>query len=338
MTNGEQKQRRTIQNLDPKQPAAAEAKFPVLNSYADLEKMAQEWLAYLDVSANSELVYRKSLGYFFQWMIDHNLSDPARADILAYRNDLIQENLSVGTVNQYVRAVKSFYQWLEHIGAHPDITKGLKHLKSDYGFKKGYLSGEQCRKVLDVFNEKDPNEKNLRNKAILGLLMTTGLRTIEVCNADVGDFEMRGEMRILRVKGKGHHEKGDFVKVPDQTWILIRDYLNTRDALKAGSPLFASLDHRFPGRRLTTKSIREICKDAFAAAGIDAPNISAHSLRHTTATLALKEGAKIEQVQQALRHASMDTTMIYVHAIERERNAAEDLVANLVFDSAKEED
>lgn len=338
MINEEQKQNHDIQILDPEQPAQAASNFPVLNSYANLEKMAKEWLAYLDVSANSQLVYRKSLGYFFQWMIDHSLADPTRADIIAYRNDLIQEHLSVGTVNQYIRAVKSFYQWLEHIGAHPDITKGIKHLKSDYGFKKGYLSPDQCRKIMDTFNNVEENEKNLRNQAILGLLMTTGLRTIEVCNADVGDFEMRGEMRILHVKGKGHHEKGDFVKVPDQTWILIRHYLNTRDSLKAGSPLFASLDHRCPGRRLTTKSIRKICKDAFAAAGIDAPNLSAHSLRHTTATLALKEGAKIEQVQQTLRHSSIDTTMIYVHAIERERNAAEDLVANLVFDSSKEED
>lgn len=333
----EEKSQQKVQVLEVRMPVQISNTPLISNSSSDLEEMAKEWLAYVDVSPNSELVYRKSLGYFFQWMIDHHLSDPTRADIIAYRNDLIQENLSVSTINQYIRAVKSFYQWLDHLGLHQDVTQGLKHLKSDYGFKKGYLSYEQCRKVLNAFKDLEASEKNLRNQAILGLLMTTGLRTIEVCNADVGDFETRGEMRILRVKGKGHHEKGDFVKVPDQTWALIKQYLDVRKDVKSGSPLFAGLDHRFPGRRLTTKSIRKICKEAFVAAGIDAPNLSAHSLRHTTATLALKEGANIEQVQQTLRHASIDTTMIYVHAIEREKNAAEDLVAHLVFDSENED-
>lgn len=82
---------------------------------------------------------------------------------------------------------------------------------------------------------------------------------------------------------------------------------------------------------LSTVSIRAIVKNALKAIGINDSRHTAHSLRHTTCTLALKSGEELTNVQQMMRHARIDTTLIYSHALEREKNNAELAVGRMIF-------
>lgn len=299
------------------------------------EGMVKTWIDCTDVGVRSADSYNRALHYFYDWVVEHGTGDPCRQDIVNYRNELAGR-LAPATVNAYVRAVKAFYRWLEKEGLHRDIASNVKLKKLDRGHRKGFLSSQQCRQVLDTQQDL-PGERSLkkaRNRALLALMMSCGLRTIEVVNADVGDISRQGEAVILHVLGKGHAEKGDFVKLPEQVLHLIIDYLTLRGRQEKEKPLFASLDHRSKDGRMDTRSIRRICKEAFAMAGLDTPNLSAHSLRHSAATIALQQGSSVEQVQQVLRHSNINTTMIYVHDVERMNNAAEEKVADSIFEEA----
>ena len=304
--------------------------------------LCHQWLVYNDISEKSREKYIQWLKAFAQWIRGQGIVEPSREDIIRYRDELARVKQPT-TVNNYLRAVKSFYRFLEDTGIRKDITRGIRSMKLQPGFRKGYLNEQQCADVIETQDKAPATDESeaqrerriltaARNRALLILIMTTGLRTIEVSRADYGDIQIQGSSRILYVQGKGKNEKGQYVKIPDETWQAIREYLRLRGPLQPKDPLFASISNRDSGQRLTTRSISRICKNALVDADLNSSRLTAHSLRHTSATLALKNGATVEQVQQVLRHADINTTMIYVHDVDRERNAAEDLVARAIFD------
>ena len=149
-------------------------------------------------------------------------------------------------------------------------------------------------------------------------MLRTGLRTIEVVRANVGDITFKGDKRVLLVWGKGHSEKDDFVVLTEKAYEPIKEYLATRKAVKAGEPLFTSNSRQNFGERLTTKTISSLCKEGLRAIGLDGREYTAHSLRHSTAVAILKHGGNIVDVQEVLRHSSIDTSQIYTESVKEE--------------------
>ena len=135
----------------------------------------------------------------------------------------------------------------------------------------------------------------------------------------------------LFVQGKGRTDKSEIVKVSDQVERLIRAYLAERGEQDPKAPLFASLSDRNNGGRLTTNSISRIVKNRLRACGLDSDRLTAHSLRHTGITLALLHGSTLAEAQQMARHSSINTTMIYNHAIERANNQSEERTTAAIF-------
>ncbi|MBA7712280.1 Tyrosine recombinase XerD [subsurface metagenome] len=154
-------------------------------------------------------------------------------------------------------------------------------------------------------------------------MIRTGLRTIEVTRADVGDIRQETGEAILWIQGKGRDAKDEFVLLTETTLKSIMDYLLTRGGIKDKEPLFTSLSDRNREQRLTTQSIRKIVKKHLRDIGIDSKRLSAHSLRHTAITLSLLGGATIQQAQVLGRHSDINTTLIYAHNIDRIAHAPE---------------
>ena len=127
--------------------------------------------------------------------------------------------------------------------------------------------------------------------------------------------------RILKIWGKGRDEKDAFVVLTDKAYAPIKAYLDTRGTTTLKEPLFISTSNRNLKGRLTTRSISKICKEGFRAIGIDGKEYTAHSLRHTTAVLLLKNGS-LADVQSVLRHSSPATSQIYTKSIEEELRLA----------------
>lgn len=279
-----------------------------------------------DVKESSRKLYSRTLKLFFEWVEEKGkiIAGLTRTDILEYKEELFGKGLSSLSVASYLTSLRKFYEWAEAEKLYPNIVKGVKTPRRVQTFKKQHLTEEKSGELLSHFES-----LSLRDYAIVNLILRTGLRTIEVVRADVGDITFKGGRRILRVWGKGHDTKDDFVVLTEKTYEPIKRYLDTRKGAKLTEPLFSSDSHRNSGERLTTRTISGLCKGGLKAIGLDGREFTAHSLRHTTAVTILKKGGDLTQAQNVLRHTSPTTTQIYVESIKEElrlQNAPEALI------------
>lgn len=287
------------------------------------------FIATQDVRESSRKLYTRTLSQYFVWMEEAKkaLSTLTRKDVLEYKDYLQEQNLSSLTISSYITAVRKFYEWAEGEKLYPNIAKGVKTPRRQQAFKKQHLTDAKSKELLDHFQS-----LSLRDFAIVNLILRTGLRTIEVVRADIEDITFKGDRRVLKVWGKGHGEKDDFVVLSDKAYQPIKNYLAAaRRGAKNGEPLFTSTSHQNYGGRLTTKTISTICKDGLRAIGLDGKEFTAHSLRHTTAVAILKHGGQLTDVQSVLRHTSPVTSQIYTESVKEElrlQNAPEMMIDN----------
>ena len=270
----------------------------------------------LDCKESSRKLYTRTITQYFNWIQEtgRDINLLTRVDILEYRDSLLSTGHSALTTGSYIVAVRKFYEWAEAEKLYPNIAKGIKTPRRKNDFEKQHLSDEKSAELLNHFQS-----LSLRDFAIVNLILRTGLRTIEVVRADIGDITFRGEQRVLKVWGKGHTEKDDFVVLTEKAYQPIKEYLETRKGAKQGEPLFASNSRQNAGERLTTRTISKICKEGLQAIGLDGKEFTAHSLRHTAACAMLLHGADLMAVQYSMRHTSPVTTEIYLKSLQKEQ-------------------
>jgi len=280
-----------------------------------------------DRKEGTRKLYARTLKLFFLWCesTGRRINDLTKEDIIEYKKDLVAKGLTSLSITSYLTSLRAFYEWAESEKIYPNIAAGVKTPKRDKKFKKLHLPEHKPDELLQYFQS-----ISLRDYAIVNLLLRTGLRTIEVVRANVEDITTFGGRRVLRVWGKGHDTKDDFVILTDKAYRPIKEYLATRPGAKGGEPLFTSNSHRNTGGRLTTRTISGLCKSGLKAIGLDGREYTAHSLRHTTGVEILKRsGMNIASAQYVLRHTSPATTQIYVDSIKEElrfTNAPESLL------------
>lgn len=284
------------------------------------------FVANQDVKESSRSLYVRTLRLFFEWTEERGkqIKDLSRSDILEYKEELFAKGLSSLSVASYLTSLRKFYEWTESEKLYPNIAKNVKTPRRVQAFKKQHLTEEKSGELLSHFES-----LSLRDYAIVNLILRTGLRTIEVVRADVGDITFKANRRILKIWGKGHDTKDDFVILTEKAYQPIRNYLCTRKGVKPNEPLFASDSHRNTGERLTTRTISGLCKNGLKAIGLDGREFTAHSLRHTTAVTILKNGGSLTDAQTLLRHTTPTTTQIYTESIKEElrlENAPEALI------------
>lgn len=286
------------------------------------------WISFIDAKPKTVETYTRAIKQFFYYLQEQGIGQPTRADILAYRDSLLSDHKPT-TVQSYLMAVKQFFKWTAQEGLYPNIADNIKSAKLDKGFKKDYLTSKQVKKLLNTIDT--DTLKGLRDYAILSLMVTTGLRTVEVERANIEDLRTVADFTALFIQGKGHLEKTEYVKVEEPVENAIRAYLKARGKAAATDPLFASIANRNSGGRMSTRSISRIAKDNMIDADLNSERLTAHSLRHTCATLNLLNGGTPEETMQLLRHANLNTTLIYSHALERAKNQSEARVAKAIF-------
>ena len=289
----------------------------------------ESFIAYLDASPKTVETYAKALRQLFNYFSFNGIRQPQREDIVAFRDELRASGHKPTTIQNYITATKIFFKWTAQEGIYPNIAEHLKGAKLNRDHKKDYLTSRQVKDILE--NVERDTVKGLRDYAILTLMVTGGLRTIEVIRADIGDLRTLGESTVLYVQGKGKEEKTEYIKIAPVVEKAIRSYLTARGNHTDAEPLFTSTSNNNSGARLTTRSISGIVKERMKGAGYDSSRLTAHSLRHTAVTLSLLAGKDITEVQQFARHANLATTMIYNHALDKAKNGCSEAVANAIF-------
>lgn len=290
----------------------------------------KSWLSYVDAKPKTIQTYTRNIKQFMQWLAAQGIERPAREDIRDFRDAMAKDH-KPNTVQAYMAAVKQFFNWTDEMGIYPNISKGVQLIsKVDHSeHLHGYLTSKQAKRLLDTVDRSDLKGK--RDYAILALMLTTGLRTISISLACIEDLGTAGDSAALYYQGKGHSMKDTFVKLSDPVEAAIRDYLAERGKASGSEPLFASTANRNSGQPMSTRTISGICKGWMKKAGFDSEKLTAHSLRHTAATLNLRAGGTVEETMQLLNHKNLATTMIYSHAVEREQSQSEERISGLIF-------
>ena len=258
--------------------------------------------------------------------------------MLSYK-DYLKKTYKPTTATTYLSGVRNLFNFLEELGI-PNLMRNVKGIKLNREFRKQPLTREQ---VLKIDKDKANNLMTLqdfRDYAIFNLLVRNGLRTIELTRANKEDLQVVGGKRILKIRGKGQSDKTQTAVLEDGALIPLLRYLDMRGN-DDYDPLFIGLSNRQYGSRLTTKSISRIVKGMLIHNGYVSSDLTAHSLRHTALTFALKGGASLQETKELGRHSDINTTLIYSHNIDRIENAPEQYIekylkGNEVIDNGKD--
>lgn len=215
---------------------------------------------------------------------------------------------SKSTVARKLATLRSFYKFLvrrNYIDSNPVAC--VKTPKQEKKLPM-FLEYEDVQRLLSA--PPTNNWLGARDKAILEVLYSTGMRVSEIAALNMDDVDFLGE--VIHIRGKGKKERlapiGSNALQAIQHYIEFRNRRMANDSSFDGKVLFANKH----GQRLSVRSIRRKMDKYLKEAGLD-PAVSPHTLRHSFATHMLNNGADLRSVQELLGHQSLSTTQIYTH-------------------------
>lgn len=215
---------------------------------------------------------------------------------------LLGKRAKKSSVGRKLAAIRSFFRFLVRQGMVANNPAELIATPKKENRLPFHLDIDQVTTLVEAPQEDDKHA--LRDRAILELLYSCGLRVSELTGLAIGDLDLSGGM--VRVLGKGGKER--IVPVGRRAIEAIRGYLQGRGELGGSGPLF--LNTR--GQRINRRSVARIV-DLHVLRIAAFKRISPHILRHTFATHMLEGGADLRAIQELLGHASLSTTQKYTH-------------------------
>ncbi|MGN6254133.1 MAG: tyrosine recombinase XerC [Solirubrobacterales bacterium] len=250
--------------------------------------------------------YGVDLGGFAEWADEQGL-DPAGIryrDVRRYAAGLSNAGAAAATVARKLAAIRGLYGFLVRsgrAGANPaELVSSPKRSEK----LPRVLTAEQMRSLLERIPAHTPLE--LRDRAMLELAYSCGLRCEEIVNLDEGALDFETEQ--LRVLGKGSKER--LLPVGEPAQRALRRYLEKGRRALASDPREPALFLSKSGRRLSNSDVTRRLGLWVKAAALQA-GVSPHSLRHSFATHLLEGGADLRTIQELLGHASISTTQVY---------------------------
>lgn len=295
---------------------------PGQNKNTEISKKIQEFLDYLSVEKGCSPLtirnYRHYLTRLLLWLntkkANAKLEDIEQNAIHDFRLYLAKLGLGRKTQGYHAIALRSFLKWLirnDYQVMAPDKIDLPKIPERQVKF----LNGEQMDRLLNAPSLS--NIQGIRDKAILEVLFSTGLRVSELTNLNIEKIDF--ERREFGITGKGGRARVVFLS--SRAALYLKKYLNERkDHFK---PLFirhkGKIDPTTPDEkmRLTPRSVERMVKKYVRKIKLPV-DASVHTLRHSYATDLLNAGADIRSVQEMLGHKNISTTQIYTHVTNKQ--------------------
>ena len=283
-----------------------------------MERYAEEFLQSLAherrASAHTVRAYGRDLKEFMAFMETRTGQKPGPADldipmVRGYLASLFGQN-ETSTISRKLSSLRSFGVFLVRRGVRADNPVQLVAMPKRAKRLPRLLSVDEVFRLLESKTSRSP--AGLRDRALLELLYSSGLRVSELCGLNIEDLELtEGTVRVRN--GKGSKER--IVPLGRPAVNALQDYLVKRGQLchpqrgiKDIQALF--LNHR--GGRLTPRSVARLV-DGSCLAAETSIRVSPHALRHSCATHLLDGGADLRIIQEILGHASLQSTQRYTH-------------------------
>lgn len=273
----------------------------------DLFGKVNDFIVYLQKEKNSShhtlRAYRADLEGFFDFLRVKKRKQVDQNAITLFMGFLLKYGLDARSVARKLSCIKSFFKFLKKtdvISENPAVIiktpKIKKHLP-------GFLSYAQVEKAMQISNPRD--------RAIMEVLYSCGLRAGELVNMKIADIDFNRDE--IKVKGKGNKQRIVPIGKPAKNAVL--DYLRVRrnpDKCKAAGLNVPELFLNYRGGSLSTRSLQRIVRKYLTQLA-RAAGTNPHILRHSFATHLLENGANLRAVQELLGHASLSTVQIYTH-------------------------
>jgi integrase/recombinase XerD len=278
------------------------------------------FLSYMRVerglAQNTILAYGRDLKKFSEFLAKRKktkVEEVTREDVVDFLSSLYKEKLDSRSVARYLVSLRGLYKFaMMDDMVTTDPTENLESPKIRNSLPT-YLRVDEISKLLDAPDLNTPF--GLRDRAMLEVMYSTGLRVSELLNLRISDIDMR--MGCVRCIGKGDKER--LVPIGRKAIEAVEQYL------AKGRPKFAKPSSPPPhnqvlflnklGRRLSRVVIWKILHDYGIRLGLRG-RLTPHKLRHSFATHLLEGGADLRSVQLMLGHADISTTQIYTHVVE----------------------
>lgn len=300
-----------------------ENKSLVLNNGNDLPVTCLDQLTG-SLTPNTRRAYMTDIIQFF------NVSNPNQINIDMIRDvnvatanqyfeKLHNEGYANSTINRKLQALSKFYKFLcrKEVGImdyNPfSSDEGTVRLKVRSYSNTRALADHEVKTFMSVISA-DRTILGLRNKIIMLLIATTGMRRAEVASLVIGMIGKMMGKSIIDFTGKGNKER--FVEIAESIKKLIDEYIKLRGLtyMDKSQPLFVSHAHNAdPTKPITTETIYQLVKKVAKQAGLEEDSISPHCFRHTYITKSLDLGCDLADIQDRVGHASMSTTRRYDH-------------------------
>lgn len=260
------------------------------------------------MSPNTVTGYASDVRKYFDGLRGDGIApaDAGPDDIARFLEALVQAGVTKRSQARAISSVKALYRFLDAEGRLNENPCDKISVPKINPYMPTVLSVEEVLSILDAVDLSQP--QGHRNRAILEVLYSCGLRVSELVNLKISDLFL--DEQFIRVFGKGSKQR--LVPIGEPAIRAITLYREIRDA---GPVQKAAEDILFLNRnggKLTRESIFHIVRDTTAAAGVR-KNVSPHTFRHSFATHLVENGADLRVVQQMLGHESILTTEIYTH-------------------------
>lgn len=264
------------------------------------------------LSPNTVTAYRQDLAKFALFAQKRKLALTAvsRDDLVDFLAALYRQNLESKSVARNLVTLRNFFRFAqvhELVTSDPSINLESPKIRRSL---PGYLRLEEVDKLLQQPDGRTP--LGLRDRAMLEVLYSTGLRVSELVSLRVGDLDTK--VGCVRCIGKGDKER--LVPVGKKALAMVEKYLTeARAQLLGKAPAVATLFLNRRGRGLSRVGVWKILSQYGRRAGFRVA-LTPHMLRHSFATHLLERGADLRSVQLMLGHADISTTQIYTHVVE----------------------
>ena len=283
---------KNIEQLDGLVKSARNAGLTGINTYFNPLKKIYETMKFYELSSLKQ--------------IDEELLSEILASTTGGLSDASKKNYRISVINFFAFLDK---QNEEDGKAHVfDINlKNWGGISGNKGQKlPEFMGEEEVKKFLDAIEQSDFKQNSNRNKLIIKVIIFTGIRVSEALNLKRKDITEDGDLFIIRIRGKGNKYRIVMIKRH-----LIEDHLNAIAINYINKEGYLFINKK--GTRLTQAYVSRIVEQILFKAGIRKEKNGAHMLRHTFATMLYKKQKDLVLVQEALGHASLNTSRIYTH-------------------------
>lgn len=238
--------------------------------------------------------------------IDEEFLSEVLASVTGGLSDATKKNYRIATLN--------FFSFLDKQNEENGVSHNFGIELKNWGGVSGamgtklpeFMSEDELKEFLEAVEESDFKKNTNRNKLVIKVIIFTGIRVSEALNLKFRDISQEGDIYIIRIRGKGNKYRIVMIKKH-----LIESHLNALETNYENKEGFVFINSK--GRPLTQAYVSRIVEQILFKAGIRKAKNGAHMLRHTFATMLYKKHKDLVLVQEALGHASLNTSRIYTH-------------------------